>query len=248
MACTTQAPFRHIDGSLYLQIDGVSIGYALSVTFANFYMCYIENSVLNNSPDKPATYCQYVNHCYVVNRDEQHFLSIKESLEEASVLKFTYELSTNNAFNFLDVHIDCSSQPYTTSVYRKFTSTVSYLNACSEYPDRHKTGTVKELIHRAYKISSTWTLFHQAVQQLKQSLFNNGYSNSQFDSALNKYLQQIQTTDNTPIVEDGTTNRIYYRNKMSASDREDEKALKRIIKNNITCIAPERQASATHLL
>ena len=107
-----------------------------------------------------------------------------------------------------------------------------------QVPVQHKTGTIKPFIHRAYEISSTWTLFHQVVQQLKQSLINNGYSSSQFDSALNKHLQQIQNTDSKPTIEDGSTHRNNYRNQVSASYKEDEKALKRINKNNITCIEP----------
>ena len=103
--------FRLKNGGRYLQIDGVSMGGALSVTFANFYICHIDNSILDNNPDKAATCCRYVEDCYVVTRNEQHLHSVKESLEETSVLKFTYELSTNNAINFLNVYIDCISQP-----------------------------------------------------------------------------------------------------------------------------------------
>ena len=43
LACTTKCPFSHINGHLYLQKDGVAMGSPLCVTFANFYMCRIEN-------------------------------------------------------------------------------------------------------------------------------------------------------------------------------------------------------------
>ena len=36
LACTTKSPFLHIDNSLYLQADGVSMGSPLGVTLANF--------------------------------------------------------------------------------------------------------------------------------------------------------------------------------------------------------------------
>ena len=50
-ACTTECPFQYTDGKLFSQIDGVSMGSPLGVTFANFYMTYIENKVFNDQPE-----------------------------------------------------------------------------------------------------------------------------------------------------------------------------------------------------
>ena len=47
IACTTKCPFTHIDGSMYLQSDGVAIASPLGVTFANFYICHLKNNVLD---------------------------------------------------------------------------------------------------------------------------------------------------------------------------------------------------------
>ena len=55
--CTTRAPFRHIDGTLYLQVDGVAMGSALGVTFANFYKAHLENTVISVLPCKTKTVC-----------------------------------------------------------------------------------------------------------------------------------------------------------------------------------------------
>lgn len=43
-ACTTETIFKHIDGTLFQQIDGVAMGSPLDVTFANFYMSDVENT------------------------------------------------------------------------------------------------------------------------------------------------------------------------------------------------------------
>jgi hypothetical protein len=197
-------------------------------------MCHIENKVLENDDIRPTTYCRYVDDCYLVVRDVDHLHQLKIALENNSVLKFTYEQSTNNRLNFLDVRVDGSCGTYTTSVFKKPTNTGAYLNANSECPERYKSGTITALIHRTYKISSTWELFTQTINELKQTLVNNGYSNSIFDGILKKYLEKtfsIASNSNN----NGTTHVLYYRNQMSTGYKTDEKVLKQIIKNNINC-------------
>ena len=48
--CTTRTPFRHIDGELYIQLDGVSIGKGIGPSFADFYMCNLETEIFNKIP------------------------------------------------------------------------------------------------------------------------------------------------------------------------------------------------------
>jgi len=50
LICTTQCPFRSAQGQLYVQTDGVSMGSPLGPTFANYYMCQIENNVIPSLP------------------------------------------------------------------------------------------------------------------------------------------------------------------------------------------------------
>ena len=38
-----KAPFRLVDGNIYYQTEGIAMGSPLGPTFANFYMCHIEN-------------------------------------------------------------------------------------------------------------------------------------------------------------------------------------------------------------
>ena len=53
---------------------------------------------------------------------------------------------------------------------------------------RYKEGTIKNLIHRTFKISSTQEIFSDSVKQLKQTFINNGFSNRKFDIIFNNYL------------------------------------------------------------
>ena len=60
LICTTRTPFRTIDGKLYVQVNGVSMGSSLGPTLASFYMCDIENKAMTNLTIKPTTYYRYV--------------------------------------------------------------------------------------------------------------------------------------------------------------------------------------------
>ena len=57
--CTSLTPFEHINGDMYVQIDGFSMGSCLGPTFADYYMCEIENAVISEKPEcKPSLWLQ----------------------------------------------------------------------------------------------------------------------------------------------------------------------------------------------
>ena len=64
--CTSNAPFRHINGKLCHQKEGIAMGSSLEPTFTNFYNSYIENEVLKNLTIKPSTYTRYVDDIFLV--------------------------------------------------------------------------------------------------------------------------------------------------------------------------------------
>ena len=237
-ACTAEAPFRHIDGSLYLQHDGVAMGSPLGCTFANFYMCDLENRILADPAIKPLTYCRYVDDTFVVVRNHDHLTLLRTAMERSSVLKFTFELSIDQKIPFLDVNVDGSSGHYKTSVYKKQTDAGKCLNARSECPQRYKSGVIHALLHRAFKISSEWTAFALEVDRIKQVLINNGYSNTLFDSMLRSFLSRIAQPP--PVAEtNGVTHTVYYCNQMSSAYKTDERILKSIVTNNTRCTHPD---------
>ena len=239
--CTMEAPFKHIDGSLYKQIDGVAMGSPLGVIFANFYMCNLENKVIEDNKDLIKTYARYVDDCYLVIENSEKLEKFKEEMEKNSVLKFTFEKSVNQELNFLDVHVNGSSGTYVTSVFTKPTNIGAYLNAKSECPQKYKTATIRALIHRAYKISSTWKLFDSQIKKLKQALINNGYSNTLFDETLKNYLNKILNFNNscTPKI----SHKLYYKNQYSNAYKVDERVLKNIINNNVKCNRPNEKVN-----
>ena len=84
--CTKEAPFRHINGTMYRQVDGVAMGSALGVTFANYYMAHIENTVISDLTVKPKLYARYVDDCFLVVEDEQHLELIRREFQNKSFL------------------------------------------------------------------------------------------------------------------------------------------------------------------
>ena len=98
--CTTEVPFNSIDGKTYLQRDGVAMGSPLGCTIANFYMCDLENRVLQSSLNKPLIYARYVDDIYVVVRDEDELEALKERLKGESILNLTKELSIKTSCLF----------------------------------------------------------------------------------------------------------------------------------------------------
>ena len=145
--CTTETPFRNINGDLYLQKDGVSMGSPLGPMFANFYMCHIENNVLPNLATPPLVYTRYVDDIFLVIKNIKTLEEIKQKFEEVSVLKFTCEMEVRKAISFLDVEITRAEGSLETAVHTKPTSVGECMNYLGIAPERYKLGVTEMLLH-----------------------------------------------------------------------------------------------------
>ena len=186
LLCTTESPFRSPDSKLYYQINGVAMGSPPGPTFAEFYICELENRVLLNDHLKPNLYARYVDDIFVVVRDELHLNSLKMEMEAQSVLSFTFEMNINNAMSFLDVKIHKENQ-YETTVFRKQSDTGKCLNPLGECPDRYKRSVIRAYLHRAHKTCSSDHLLRQETLRIKQILINNGFTNTDVDREISKF-------------------------------------------------------------
>merc|ERR1712030_59566 len=83
--CTKQSPFRCPSGQLYLQIEGVAMGSPLGPTFANFYMGNLEHETFQKT-EKPIVYCRYIDDIFVLVKNENEILQLKNSFESNSIL------------------------------------------------------------------------------------------------------------------------------------------------------------------
>ena len=215
------------------------MGSPLGVTFADVYMCHLENNILLDPALKPSTYCRYVDDIFVEVRSEAHLKDLQQSMERASVLRFTYEINIQNKIPFLDVFIDSNDGQYTTSVFRKKTNLGKCLNALSECPQRYKLSVIRAYLRRAHRNCSSWELFHQELSRVKQILINNGYSNTDVDKETRLFITRtlLQHTQN----DTHTTHTVFYKNQMTPAYKTDERVLHDIISRNVTCTNPQNK-------
>ena len=230
--CTMQAPFKHIDGNTYYQTEGIAMGSPLGPTFANFYMCHIENQIINKKI-KVDTYIRYVDDILITIDNDDQLMKIKDTFENDSVLKFSFENEKFNKISFLDVQLERKNNIIDLSVFIKETNNGDTINYLSECPERYKTGAISSLINRAYKISSNWNNFNQEILRLKQVFINNNFPNQLFDITVKKFIEkQLKDKNETPKK---NKIKVYYENQMSKNAKLDEKILKNIIKQRTKC-------------
>ena len=189
--CDTHFIFNNV---IYKQIEGVAMGSSLGPVFANIFMCNMEESFLSScsSSTKPIYYKRYVDDifaCFNSSDVAESFLSFINSKHPN--IRFTLEKENNNKLPFLDVLIEKHDHKIETNVYRKKTFTGLTTNFYSCTPTKYKIAAIQTLIHRAYKICSTWEKFHLEINALMDTFSKNGYPRKLIHKLINNYLTNI---------------------------------------------------------
>ena len=84
----------------------------------------------------------------------------------------------------------------TTSIFTKPTTTDECLNYDSLCPDRYKITAVKNFLHRAYSICSSWELFHDELRRIKHVVINNNFPNYIIDKQIIKFINEKIKSNN----------------------------------------------------
>jgi hypothetical protein len=134
-------------------------------------MANLESSVLNNIPDNemPTIYCRYIYDIFLLVNNIRVLENIKSEFQHNSVLKFTFEIEQRRQLTFLDVNVARKNNNFRTSVYVKPTISGDLINYKSIAPDQYKTGVMKTMLNRAYKISSDWEALYSECQRLQRN-------------------------------------------------------------------------------
>ena len=75
----------------------------LGSTFANYYMCELENNAFATLSNKPKVYCRYIDDCFLMIDNINQLHRLKKNFDDNSVLRFTTEFEINKKLPFFDV-------------------------------------------------------------------------------------------------------------------------------------------------
>ncbi|XP_045127711.1 uncharacterized protein LOC123514127 [Portunus trituberculatus] len=204
--CTKEAAFYGPDGKMYVQSDGVAMGFPLGVLFANFYMGVVEEKVFAENPDKkPAVYARYIDDIFINANTEEEVLHLIDNFKKNSCFNYTQELEEESKLPFFDVMVHRSSSSFST--------------------------VINAFVKRALTHSSSWNAAHADFKRNSQLLSNNGYPQQDIDEVIRRrmdnYIRENPPKQQTSYIT------LYYKNTMSSAYKEDEKAIK-IIHNNVS--------------
>ena len=229
LICTTEVPFRDMDGKMNQQRDGVSMGSPLGPTFANFFMAEVENRALENIDVKPPLYGRYIDDIFTIC-DEDVLMLLKDEMTLISGMNFTIEKAVDNKLPFLNVLVNKTDGIIKSTVYRKPTDAGRCLNAEGECPDRYKISVVKGFLHRARILCTEKAEMMLEINRSKKILINSGYSNKIVDNEIRQFLKNETKVNQTTT---GVTHKVFYRNFMNPKYKQNEQAIKEIIKSYV---------------
>ena len=182
------------DSKVYKQTDGLAMGSPLAPLLANWFVCMVENNVLNNpSISQPIFYRRYVDDVFAIFRSEQDRDLFFNHLNAAHAnLSFTMEMANvqTHSLPFLDVEVSImESNKFTTKVYRKPTHTNVIINYRAITPDKWKRSLLQLLLSRAKKLSSTRQLFYEEVENIRETFKANGYPADFVETGVSSFLK-----------------------------------------------------------
>ena len=199
-------------------------------------------------------YARYVDDIFLICDDNSKLISLKNTLESHSVLRFTYQLADiNKQLPFLDITVSQLEDRLKLGMYSKPESTGATINADGFCPEKYKLNVINNYLHRAYKITNDWDEFHTEVDRIKNVLINNNFSNRMVDDGIRSFLDRkfaaSAASDAAPasdavrrsgVAGDGSTISLFYQSQMHHNYKIDEKILVSMINNNVFVANPDR--------
>ena len=168
--------FRFQD-RVFRQIDGVAMGSPLAPILADLWMQKMERKLNRFSTNKPVMWLRYVDDVFCLfDIPEAKITEFHSRINKwHNNLKFTREYEQKSSLPFLDVLVTREENQLTTSLYRKPTHTGLYLLWESCQNRQYKLGLIKTLVIRIHRICSKQETIIKELDQLKETLQNNGY-------------------------------------------------------------------------
>ena len=144
------------------------MGPPLGPVLTNLFMGYHKKKWLQEfDKGKGLMYKRYVDDIFYMFGNEKDAENLFEFLNcHHKNIKFTLEKESNNFLSFLDILIKNEVNHFSTSVYRKKTSIGLFTQLYSFTPMSYKIGLIRCLIHSAFKISSSYIIFHNELKKI----------------------------------------------------------------------------------
>ena len=122
------------------------------------------------------------------------------------------ETEVNHKLPFLDVLLNNSNPPsLVTSVFRKSTYTGLLTNFFSFTPFPYKSGLIRTLVDRTFKINNTWIGFHNNIKELTNVLGKNQFPSSLVNKTVKHYLGNFfASTSRTFAATSSNVSRTHY--------------------------------------
>ena len=177
------------NGSMYEQVDGVTMGSPLEPILANIFMGYhAKGWIKNYNYGGTLYYKRYVDDIFTVFETKDHAVSFSNYINrQHSNVKFTMETEKNGKLLFMDVLV-CNKPNLITSVYRKPTYTGLLTNFFSFTPSKYKNRFIKTLLDRYYKINNIWKSFDNDLENLTKILNKNQFPTKLINKITKQYL------------------------------------------------------------
>ena len=153
------------------------MGSPLGPTLGNGFLCYHEKIWLQNCPSefRPVIYRRYVDNTFLHFCSKHHIEKFRNHLDpQHKNIKFISEPENENSISFL-VKLTRDNNRFMTSFYRKPTFSGVFTNFGSFIPNSYRYNLLFTLLHRAFKLCSSFERFHQEIDKLKTIFENNGY-------------------------------------------------------------------------
>ena len=119
--------------------------------------------LLENCPAhfKPIVYRRLVDDTFLLFQTKDNFEKFKNYLnKQHKNRKYTSKIEENGSLSILDITITRENNKFVTSVYRKLTFNGVFTNFGSFIPEMHKRGLIETLLHRSFRLCSSYKNFH----------------------------------------------------------------------------------------
>ena len=127
------------------QHDIVAMGSPLEHTLANIFMGFLESKIISQVQDR--IHClRYVDDCFVIAINDQELVNFNKLInEQHNSIKFIIEKKQNSQLSSLDVLVKRQKTELVTTVVRKETFTINYLNFQSNCCLKRKVNLIRTL-------------------------------------------------------------------------------------------------------